>query len=297
MFAARVIKVLPGRKNLYCLSANPIGQLKQARMQSLIQKQMGREDVQHFQQVPRARPAFTPDPPLLLLSHFCHKFLVDRYCAAWCSGRRRGKLAIADGDFRGSRCKLEIWKKEPQLASRATHVEERLMHESDQSKPVRTLVHERFRYGSDPVSIAVRVVGLTPRFLPCRSRQERKSWRVLFSITPLRARWRREFPYFWQKKQGAMGVGVAGGGRLGGTVSPFEPPSIGRHSPLIPGASKFLKSHSLRLPGSPERADIIGVAFPCVFQAVQGDTGAYRGAACTVSETQFFTGDMAPASH
>jgi hypothetical protein len=57
MLAAGVIKVLPGRKNLHGLRAGSTGQFQQSRVQPLIQKQMSREDTQHFQQVPRTGPA------------------------------------------------------------------------------------------------------------------------------------------------------------------------------------------------------------------------------------------------
>lgn len=67
-----------------------------------------------------------------------------------------------------------------------------------------------------------------------------------------------------------MGGSARGGGVAGYHRSIFE-----MNSRLSPRASKFLKSHSYRLPGSPDRADIIGLAFPCVFKAVEGGAGMY----------------------
>ena len=54
MLAAGVVEVLARGKDLHRLRAGALRELKQARMQTVIQKQMSRQNAQHLYVAPRA---------------------------------------------------------------------------------------------------------------------------------------------------------------------------------------------------------------------------------------------------
>jgi len=178
MLAAGVIKVLTGRKNLHGLRAGSTSQFQQSRVQALIQKQMSGEDTQHFQQVPRIGPAYARGPLLILLSHFCYTVSHRSVLRSLVLSPGAPRRPCHSRDFRSKRasqCKLEIWRSEPQLASRATHDQETVRHESGPNCPKQEWCASGSGRARAQYLLLVRTAESSPRIPLVVSRRKRKS--------------------------------------------------------------------------------------------------------------------------
>ena len=70
VLAAGVVEMLARGKNLHRLRAGALRELKQARMQTVIQKQMSRQNAQHLCVAPCAGSSWTPNRTPPIFSHF-----------------------------------------------------------------------------------------------------------------------------------------------------------------------------------------------------------------------------------